>query len=528
LEAYDVTMLRLFDHHYEIGGDFFHSFRHENHRVQVPTMDEARKRTAVSQDSQKRQVRLFVEVDSSAPKAPKPVGDCLVWQKDKLLLNGVASGEIETVVAPGKIDHLELASLTRGVIYGLDPPSTISLYAVQVDFEEKVFAELGKEKGQCDSEAAKLAQLLEAANTEARRTWCEARLAYETEKSQVFEERRQWYELFFRGELDSHNLIRGGHPMPHVQLAQTSFRHGNLDLDVGIFSNHQGEVLCPAKALLWINNAVPFSGTPFSFEIVDMSDPDLVGFDTRFASDGSNLVAEERAAGSNDWVAREYVIDTYWYAAFQPPQPDGPPEYLLDVTVDVTEGLKRVGREMMVNGRLGTVQLTPDFLRVDLRPNLLISPIPMDKFLREVLIGPLDLRGWISGRRTRIHQVFDKASILPDAVLDPFEDLADELAMRVHQVEKEKKQRSTSWKFEPANLTMTLSRLPTPGQMSVECVFESTSGELVRVSRVIQPEFDLIDFAASSVAANRMNNEFHQLHRLPLSEWQALKTGAQP
>ncbi|MBK7493990.1 MAG: hypothetical protein IPI28_00790 [Candidatus Omnitrophica bacterium] len=91
------------------------------------------------------------------------------------------------------------------------------------------------------------------------------------------------------------------------------------------------------------------------------------------------MIAEERFKGSTAWVQRNVVVDLYYYATFRPPQPQGPPGYLVDVTMDITGGLKRLNKDQMVSARLGTIQLTPDLFRIEVSPELLIGTGPMER-----------------------------------------------------------------------------------------------------------------------------------------------------
>lgn len=530
LEAYAPTEVRFFDRHYEIGGICFHSFRDGDKRIQVPTLADARTLSGREEGDYgpSDRFRSFVEVQEGAPKAPRPDGNCLVWQKGRLWLNDEVSGEIDTALNQKSADRLSVSGLAPGMIYVLDPPSKVVLYAVSVDFESLIFSDLGEKKGRSDSELARVNQLMAVADTQARRDWCEARAAYEQARGQFLEEERQYYDLFLRGELDSFNLIRSGHPRPHVQLAKMVYRHENLELTVDMFSDHQGQVLFPGKALLWINQAIPVEGTAFEFEISDKSDPAFVGFDTRFKSDGTTLLAEERTKGAGAWIPRSVMVETYTYATFRPPTPGGPSEYLLDVTTDITGSLKHLEKEMIVNSRLGTLRLTPDSLQIDLNPELLISPVPMEKIFRDIMVGPMDLRGWILGRRTSAHRLFDRVPMLPDPVVDAIESGVDELAMRMHEVEKERSARSLNWKLEPASLAVRLARTAIEGHLSLELEIKDVDGVSARVVRTLQPEVDLIDFAARSVAANRENVYFNQFQKLTAPQWRNLVGGVTP
>ncbi len=520
VKAFGPTQVELEDHHYKIGGNFFHSFREGSQRIQVPTLREAwvRENNPQAVLPDQTTIKLFVQVDSSAQKAPPPDGNCAVWEKGNLLLSDRVSGEIDSVVG-GKIRHLEVESLTPGMIFGLQPPSNVFTYAVKVDFEQEIFANLGREKGRSDSELHTANQLLQVADTSGRVEWAQGRIAYEQAKSTYLEEQKQYYDLYLRGDLDSITLIRSQHPLPHVQFANIIYRHENLELTAGLFSDQLGKVLIPANAFLWINQARPVSGTPFEFEIVDKSDPSFVGYDTRFRSEGSQLIVEEKAKGSSSWVPRDITFDTYTYAAFKPPQPDLAPEYLVDLTQDMTGGLKRLDQEMIVNGRIGTLRLTQNDLRIDLNPELLISPVSMKDLHRNILIGPLDLRGWIFGRRTRIHEAFMKVRIIPDEVLDPFEDMVDEIALKAYRIEKERRTREPLYQYAPVKMVLKLSRTQQPGGFLTEISLEDSTVTNVSVARTIAPGFDLIDFLARSVALNREETDLAEIRPLSYAEW---------
>lgn len=523
LTAFDSTQVEIQAHHYKIGGNFFHSYREGSQRVQVPSRKEAwvRENDPQALLPDQKSLKLFVQVDAGAPKAPPPDGNCAVWEGGKLLLSDRVSGEIDSVVG-GRIKNLQVESLTPGLIFGLQAPSQVSLYAVKIDFEQEIFANLGREKGRSDSEFQKANQLLQVADTPARVEWAQGRVSYEQARSQYLEEQRQYYEMFLRGELDSISLIRSQHPMPHVQFARIVHRHENLEVTAGLFSDHLGKILVPANAFLWINEARPVAGTPFDLEIVDRSDPPFVGYDTRFRADGSQLVVEEKAAGSSNWLRRDIAFDTYTYAAFRPPQPGVPPEYLVDLTLDMTGGLKRLDQEMIVNGRIGTLRLTANDFRIDLNPELLISPVPMSDLHRNILIGPLDLRGWIFGRRTKIHQAFMKVRMIPDVVLDPFEEMVDEIALKAYRIEKEKRARDARFQYTPAKMVLKLSRSVEPGVMLVEISMEDKDSNTVQAARSIAPGVDLIDFLARSVALNREETDLAGFRPLSGTEWRSM------
>ncbi|KXK40578.1 MAG: hypothetical protein UZ16_OP3001000074 [Candidatus Hinthialibacteria bacterium OLB16] len=394
LEAYGSTEIHLSPTHYEISGNFFHSFRDGVNRVQVPTIHEGRERRDKPESigSERLNLRLFVEVDAAAPKAPAPQGNCVVWQKGKLWLNDLVGGEVDCLVDGKMVDHLEVTSLIPGMIFILTPPSQLKVYAVKVDFEAEIFKVIGREKGRADRETAEMARLMPLADTNEKRLWCESRMAYEQEQSTAQTDKQRLFEMFLNNQLDAFGLIRSGFPLPHIQMAKTIYRHENLELSVGLFSDHLGKTLMPANAFLWINEAMPTPSTPFSYEIVDQSDPSFFGFDTRFRADGNKLIAEERFKGSTAWVQRNVVVDLYYYATFRPPQPQGPPGYLVDVTMDITGGLKRLNKDQMVSARLGTIQLTPDLFRIEVSPELLIGTGPMEKIVRDIIMQPLDLR----------------------------------------------------------------------------------------------------------------------------------------
>jgi len=520
LKAFGPTQVQLEGRQYKIGGNFFHSFRDGSRRIQVPSLEEAwvREHNPQAIFPDQVTVKLFVQVDSSAEKAPPPDGNCAVWEKGNLLLSDRVSGEIDSVVG-GKIEHLHVESMTPGMIFGLQPPSNVFAYAVKVDFEREIFANLGREKGRSDSELQKANQLLQVADTSSRVEWAQGRIAYEQARSAYLEEQRQYYDLYLRGELDSINLIRSQHPLPHVQFARVVYRHENLEIATGIFSDHLGKVLLPANSFLWINEARPLSGSPFEFEIVDKSDPPFIGYDTRFSSDGAQLVVEERAKESGSWVPRDITFDTYTYAAFKPPQTGLAPEYLLDLTMDMTGGLKRLDQEMIVNGRIGTIRLTQNDFRIDLNPELLISPVAMKDLHRNIMIGPLDLRGWIFGRRTRIQEAFMKVRMIPDEVLDPFGEMVDELALKAYRVEKEKRTRESDFQFTPVKMVLKLSRGQSPGDFLAEISMEDPNLNNVGVARMVSPGFDLIDFLARSVALNREETDLAEIRPLSYSQW---------
>ncbi|MCA9424019.1 MAG: hypothetical protein KC994_03040 [Candidatus Omnitrophica bacterium] len=526
LKAFGSTQVQLEDHHYKVGGDFFHSFREGNQRIQVPKLEEAWQREnnpkAVLPDQSP--VKLFVQVDSSAPKAPPPDGNCAVWEKGNLLLSDRVSGEIDSVVG-GKIKNLQVTSYGPGMIFGLQPPSKVFAYAVKVDFEQQIFANLGREKGRSDSELEEANRLLQVADTSSRVEWAQGRIAYEQARGAYLEEQKQYYDMFLRGDLDSITLIRSQHPIPHVQFADIVYRHENLEISAGLFSDHTGKVLIPADAFLWINEAAPVQGSPFEFEIVDKSDPPFIGYDTRFRSEGSEMIVEERPSGGAGWTPRDLTFDTYVYATFTPPQAGLPPEYVVDLTEDMTGGLKRLDQEMIVNGRIGTIRLTENDFRIDLNPELLISPIPMNDLLRNILIGPFDLRSWIFGRRSRIQQAFMKVHMIPDPVLDPFEEMVDELALKAYRIEKEKRTRNSTFQFKPALMVLKLSRTPNPGNFLAEISIEDEDLNTASVARSINPGVDLIDYLARSVALNREETDLAEIRPLALSEWRSLVQG---
>lgn len=419
LEAYGATNVHLLPSYYEISGDFFHSFKENTNRVQVPTLHEAKDRRDRPDliGSERSNLRLFVEVDASAPKAPAPKGNCVVWQKGKLWLNDLVGGEVDALVDGKMVDHLEVTSLIPGLIFILTPPAQIKVYAVKVDFQDEIFKLIGREKGRADRQVEEVARLLQMADTPEKQTWCESRMAYEQEQSRLQSDKQSLYQMFLRNELDAWGLVRSGQPLPHIQMAKTIYRHENLELSVGLFSDHLGKTILPANAFLWINESLPTPATPFNLEIVDQSDPAFLGFDTRFRAEGERLIAEERFKGSTTWVPRSVVVDLYYYATFRPPQLQGQPGYLVDITMDLTGGLKRLNKEQATSARLGTLQLTPDLFRIDIAPELLLSGGPMEKIIRDIILQPLDLRGWYTGRRSRIHEAFEHASLLPDEPL---------------------------------------------------------------------------------------------------------------
>ena len=523
LKAFGPTQVQLHNHHYKMGGNFFHSFREGSRRIQVPSLQEAwvRENSPGEILPDQMTVKLFVQVDSSAPKAPPPDGNCAVWEKGKLLLSDRVSGEIDSVVG-GKIQHLGVTSMTPGMIFGLQPPSNVFAYAVKVDFESEIFAKLGREKGRCDSELQKATQLLQVADTPARAEWAQARIAYEQERSAYLEEEKQYYDLYLRNELDAITLIRSQHPLPHVQFAKIVFRHENLEISAGLFSDQLGKVLIPADAFLWVNEARPVSGTPFEFSIVDKSDPPFIGYATRFRSEGSQLVAEEKPEGASSWTPRDITFDTYTYATFKPPQAGMAPEYLVDLTQDMTGGLKRLDQEMIVNGRIGTLRLTQNDFRIDLNPELLISPVAMTDLHRNIMIGPLDLRGWIFGRRKKIQEAFMKVRMIPDEVLDPFEQMVDELALKAYRVEKEKWTRDPRFRYHPVKMALKLSKTQTPGTFLAEISMEDSNLNHVSVARRLAPSVDLIDFLARSVALNREKTDLSEIRPLSYAEWRQM------
>jgi hypothetical protein len=520
-EAYGKSEVKFLDHHYEVSGNFFHSFRDGANRIQVPTIREARDRRdhAEAVSAPRLNLRLFVEVDTLAPKAPAPLGNCLVWQKGKLWLNDLVSGEVDSVAAGGLVDHLEVSALIPGVIFVLTPPSQVFVYAVKVDFGGEIFKGIGIEKGRADRELGEAAKLMQLADSPEKQLWCEGRMAYEQEQSTVQSQKQQLYESFLRNETDGLGLIRSGFPMPHIELAKMGYRHENLDLSVGFYSDHLGKCLLPANAFLWVNEAVPTPGTPFSFEVLDQSDPAFVGFDTRFRTEEQKLLCEERFKGSTTWTARDVVVDIYHYATFRPPQPAAPPNYLLDVTMDITGGLKRLNKNQTVTARLGTIELTPDQLRIEINPQLLLASMPLEKIVRDIMLQPLRLRDWYSGRRVRIHDAFEKVSMLPDEVLDEIEKSADELGMRVYALEKPNRASNPAYKFDPLRLGIELARTINPGEMKLEVALENEGGEKVQVLRTLHPKFDVLDLAARSVAINRANARLSEFRPLTLAEW---------
>lgn len=521
LEAYGSTEIHLSPTHYEISGNFFHSFRDGVNRVQVPTIHEGRERRDKPESigSERLNLRLFVEVDAAAPKAPAPQGNCVVWQKGKLWLNDLVGGEVDCLVDGKMVDHLEVTSLIPGMIFILTPPSQLKVYAVKVDFEAEIFKVIGREKGRADRETAEMARLMPLADTNEKRLWCESRMAYEQEQSTAQTDKQRLFEMFLNNQLDAFGLIRSGFPLPHIQMAKTIYRHENLELSVGLFSDHLGKTLMPANAFLWINEAMPTPSTPFSYEIVDQSDPSFFGFDTRFRADGSKLIAEERFKGSTAWVQRNVVVDLYYYATFRPPQPQGPPGYLVDVTMDITGGLKRLNKDQMVSARLGTIQLTPDLFRIEVSPELLIGTGPMEKIVRDIIMQPLDLRGWYSGRRHRIHEAFEKALLIPDEILDQIESAVDELGVRVYEVEKPKRLSNAAYIFEPARLGIALSRTTVPGELHLDITMENQAQEKVQVTRRLYPKVDVLDLAARSVAMNRAFTRLEDFHPMTVAEW---------
>jgi hypothetical protein len=521
LEAYQPTVVRMFDHHYEVGGNFFHSFQTSKYRVQVPTLEDAqvRRDPRLKISPTRETFRLFVEVDANAPKAPKPEGNCLVWQKERLWLNDRVSGEIDTVLSQNHIDHLEVTALVPGMIYVLEPPSKVVTYAVKVDFEREIFASLGIQKGESDARVAELTQKMQMATTENEVKWCQAQIAYEQAQAREAEERKQYYEYYFAGSLDEFNLIRSGHPKPHVQMAKMTYRHQNLEITAGMFSDHKGEILIPADAFLWINQALPVTGTPFSFEIVDKSEPSFIGYDTRFRSEGSDLKVEQQEKDAPGWGQRPVAIDTYTYASLRPPQPGSPPEYLLDITSDISGGLKRLNQDMIVNARLGTIQLTPDVFRIDLDPNLLISPIAMNDLLRDILTNRFQMEAWLKGRERKIHQVMDHVPIVPDLVLDTLEGIVDELCLRIYELEQEERMRTLNYRFKPFKVHLTLAKQGGPGQFSLTAQLEDAQGKTLQAAQGLQSQVDLIDYLASSVAANRSEINFQAFNKLSYEDY---------
>lgn len=521
LEAYGAVTIQLSPSHYEVSGNFFHSFRDGANRVQVPTLKDARERRDLPDliGSERVNQRLFVEVDPSAPKAPAPQGNCVVWQKGKLWLNDLASGEVDSLLESKMVDHLEVNALIPGLIFILTPPSQIKVYAVKVDFQSEIFKLIGREKGRADRQIQDLARLLQMADTPEKQTWCESRMAYEQEQSRIQTDKQNLYQMFLRNELDPWGLVRSGQPLPHIQMAQFVYGHENLELTLGLYSDHLGKSLISANAFLWINESLPLTSTPFNLEIVDQSDPSFLGFDTRFRADGDKLTAEERFKGSTAWVPRSVVVDLYYYATFRPPQPQGMPGYLVDLTMDLTGGLKRLNKEQAAGARLGTIQLTPDLFRIDIAPELLLSNVPMDKLYRDIILQPFDLRGWYSGRRSRIHEAFEHAPLLPDEILDEIENAADELGVRVYEAEKPKRLANPAYLFDPKRLSISLSRTTTPGEMRLDIELENVDKEVVRVSRSLYPKVDVLDFAARSVASNRGYSRLEDIRPLTLGEW---------
>ncbi len=521
LEAYNPTNIKLMPSHYEVSGGFFHSFKDGTNRVQVPTLREGKDRRDRPDliGSERTNMRLFVEVDPSAPKAPAPQGNCVVWQKGKLWLNDLAGGEVDSLVDGKMVDHLEVTALIPGLIFILTPPSQIKVYAVKVNFEAEIFKLIGREKGRSDRQIQELARLLQMADTPEKQTWCESRMAYEQEQSRLQSDKQTLYQMFLRNELDAWGLVRSGQPLPHIQMAQTVYRHENIELSVGLYSDHLGKSLLSTNAFLWINESMPTPGTPFNLEIIDQSDPSFLGFDTRFRAEGERLIAEERFKGSAAWVPRSVVVDLYYYATFRPPQPQGQPGYLVDVTMDLTGGLKRLNKEQATMARLGTIQLTPDLFRIDLSPALLLSSGPMEKIVRDIILQPFDLRGWYTGRRSRIHEVFEHAPLLPDEILNEIENAADELGVRVYEAEKPKRTAIPSYLFDPQRLSISLSRTTTPGELRLDIELENVDKEIVRVTRGLFPKVDVLDFAARSVASNRGYVRLEDFRPLTLGEW---------
>jgi len=521
LEAYGATQVSFNSSHYEISGDFFHSFRDKNRQVQVPTLSEARKRRDTPRviSQHRENIRFFAEVDTSAPKAPPPDGNCAVWQKGKLWLNDQVSGSVDSIVGGEGVDQLSVETMTPGMIFVLVPPSQILAYAVTVDFEAEIYAEIGRKRGLADAEAHRIGTLLQLAKSPEEAAWCNARVAYEQGESVFWEQRLQMYNHFLEGQLDSFALIRSGHPIPHVQLASVFYRHENVELSVGVFSDYQGRCVLPANAFLWINDSIPPGATPFSLEILDQSDPPFLGSDTRFRTEGDTLLAEEKTKGTGTWVARDPVVDVYRYARFSPPQPGGPPVYLVDVTADISGALKRLNREGPTSFRMGTIQLTPDQIRIDLQPQALPVPARMDSIVTDILMEPLDIRGWVSARRRRLREVFEKAPVLPDAVLDVFEEAVDELALRVYEIEGSSRAAGGGYRFKPTRVSMTLSRTPQPGEMALEMVMSNKEGKSASVVRTVRPEIDVLDFAARSVALNRSKARIQDFRPMTRQNW---------
>lgn len=526
LESYGNTEVHFLQHHYEVVGNFFHTWRDGENRVQVPTLKEARDRRddPDSVDTGRLNFRLFVEVNQQAPKAPAPEGNCLVWQRKKLWMNDLVGGSVDSALQSGAQDRMEVTAFAPGLIYVISPPSQIAIYAVKVNFEAEIFKVLGREKGRADAEIARLTNLYNLAKTPEEQGWVESRLAYEQEVSGREAQRQAAYESFLGSQIDAFGLIRMGLPVPHVQLAEFKYEHENLQLKAGFFSDNLGKCVVTANALLWINEAVPLPSTPFAFEIVDSSDPAFVGFDTRFRGEGDQLVAEERFKGSSAWVARNVVTDLYYYAAFRPPQPSAPPGYLVDLTVDITGGLKRLNKDRVVTARLGAIQLTPDQFRVDFMPQGLVASGPTEEIDEQIIIQPFRLRDWYAGRRVRIHDVFESVTIIPDELLDEVEKAVDEVGMKVYQLEKPRRVANPAYVYKPIGVSISLARTTKPGELSLEVNVKNEENETVSVTRAIHPDIDVLDFAARSVALNRTNVRFPQFRPLSLSEWVRTRT----
>jgi hypothetical protein len=525
LESYGTTQFTLFETHYEIGGEFFHSFRDGMSRIQVPSLEEARQRRDKpdSLPGFRRNLRFFVEVVSGAPKAPPPQGNCAVWQGRKLLMNDLMSGEVATALPQGGIDHLAIETHIPGIIFALGPPSEVSVYAVRIDFEKEIFTEIGRKKGESDSAIQQLSSLLQMANTPERQAWCQARIAYEQDESAFWSERDRMYALYLANQLDSVTLIQAGHPMPHVVMANVLYRHENLAIEAAMTSDHLGKCLIPANAFLWINNSVPVRGTPFALQFNDVSNPSFMGFDTRFRSEGNQLIAEERPKDQQAWSTRPEVVDIYRYAQFTPPVPGGPPMYLVDLTADLTGGLKRIGMETQVNARLGTIQLTPDSFRLEMQPQIFTSVGSMDNFVKQVLVDPFHIRDWARGRRSRIQDAFAQARLLPDELLDEVEQTIDELGLRMYEIENTRRGTQPSYRFQVARLSVEIARTVTPGEMYISVVLANEAGQTAVVNRNIRPRYDILDLAARSVAMNRGTSRLADFRPMTIKEWLDLR-----
>ena len=117
-----------------------------------------------------------------------------------------------------------------------------------------------------------------------------------------------------------------------------------------------------------------------------------------------------------------------------------------------------------------------------------------------------------------------KVRMIPDEVLNPFEEMVDELALKAYRVEKEKRTRSSTFQFIPAKMVLKLSRATQPGTLLAEVSMEDQNLNSVSVARTLGAGIDLIDYMARSVAMNRGEINLVDIRPMSVSEWQRVSS----